>query len=539
MADIVLSSSQLWTVVTGGTGPGGGIGAADTVYLSNYQLTLNQATCTCTAIIAKSGPGGSWTNGTIVNNNATACTRLEANLTAGNTTLFTEASRSLTIAGDVTGGTSNDTYGLSLSGSVTFTITGSIIGGSYASASGAYIAGTVTLNAMCVYGCSSGSGPLYTRGGLTVAGTGCSVNISNSVFGVGCPGIAAIGTNTSIVIAGTLTGGTYSSGGSAGLVMYSTNTNCQLSVSGVTSSATDCGIYVGCATATLTCSSSTISSLGYFGVLVSSGTLNLTNSLVYGSATSSVSTITLQSAAAGTVNCGSVFGGSFNGDYATVTADAPAVIGAVASVIGGTYSNCAGFTLSCGTWTVQYIDNTAVGPAVYLRGMNVGVGQLLMFANWSGTYRWFYTNSDANYGFASPVPSVADVLTTADVAGAAGTCTLPSTSNCLTGTPVGSAVGDFGYQAQMTLPAQTANNNASQLHGTLPLASTLHTVRDELDDTALALTNATTAVDDVTATALEVDVTLTAAHGAGWWTSLSTAHVAILRRLGSLLQKVI
>lgn len=123
MATITLAANADWSTCNSGNPPAAG----DTIYLNGKVLTLDSGSgdggneFTCVLIKACASNGTTMTAGTVVLGMAT--TIINANLTAGTSSaMMTVATETVTVNGTVTGGSSDNKYGISMSGgSVTVT----------------------------------------------------------------------------------------------------------------------------------------------------------------------------------------------------------------------------------------------------------------------------------------------------------------------------------------------------------------------------------------------------------------------------------
>ena len=229
MATITLAANADWSTCNGGSPPA----ADDTIHLNTYTLTLNAATCTC-VLIKACDVGGTLTTGTITPD---ICTTLNANITAGTVALLTLSSGTVSINGNVTGGSAASAYGLKIEGTAVVTVL-SCVGGTNTTAYGIYqTAGT------SIIGTSNGS-TTHQAKGLVLAGGESTVTSANGAY-TNANGVLQSGGTLTI---GTATRGSYSS--AHGLSRVGGNATVNLAIGGTYLSAAGCYSWSGTTTTT-------------------------------------------------------------------------------------------------------------------------------------------------------------------------------------------------------------------------------------------------------------------------------------------------
>ncbi len=331
MATIVLADNANWSTCNGGSPPAAG----DTIALNGFILTLdagegaggNEFTCA----LIRAFDGVNPTGGSISLGLAT--TIINANLQAGSTGTFFSigAGKTVTVNGDVKGGTAAWRYGALVSGG-TFSCT------------------TATGNAAVA---ASTTGVVVTSGSATI---GTAAPNSASYGAVGCE-----------ITGGSVTITTCNAvGGNSGLVVANGTaivTNANGSTSG-TPSPTFPGAGVTVSGGTCTITTATGGSVVYaVGVFQTGGTLTVTTAI----------------------------GGSANGAAGLYERGGTATVG---SAKGGSVAGAAGIMPLFGTVTINGTDLTGTGPVLGGGTLKIADGVLLQYQDADGNAKKFYGDSE-------------------------------------------------------------------------------------------------------------------------------------------------
>lgn len=185
-----VSAANQWNAAPDGSGAWltwANLGAADVLCANGKTNLTIAAGFTCGSITTSGGGIGANGGGFIVASGVTPTAT--CNVVAGTTTcLSVAAGRTITITGDVTGGSATNAYGVYANGG-TITITGAVTGGSAYGAYGAFAqnAGAITITGAVTGGSAATAFGAYaaTAGTITINGT-VTAGATWSAYGAFC-----------------------------------------------------------------------------------------------------------------------------------------------------------------------------------------------------------------------------------------------------------------------------------------------------------------------------------------------------------------